>query len=71
VECLRSKSSVWSRSLKADLEKLSNEVHSNMVEIREESRAGLERKLDVAPFEEKFRLGWGGAQVVRACVVRL
>ena len=42
-----------------------------MVEIREESRAALERKLDVAPFEEKFRLGWGGAQVARACGVSL
>ena len=52
-----------SRSLKSDLDKLSSEVHDNIAEVREETRAVLERKLDVGPFEEKFRLGWGGAQV--------
>jgi hypothetical protein len=50
-------------SLQAELDKLSKRFISDLGDIREEMRAGLERKLDVAPFEEKFRLGFGGAQV--------
>jgi hypothetical protein len=45
------------------LDKLGKSFSSDLGDIREEMRAGLERKLDVAPFEEKFRLGFGGAQV--------
>ena len=45
------------------MDKLGKSFSSDLGDIREEMRAGLERKLDVAPFEEKFRLGFGGAQV--------
>jgi len=47
---------------KADLEKASKEFISNIADVREELRIGLERKLDLTPFEDKFRLGFGVAQ---------
>jgi hypothetical protein len=45
------------------MDMLSKRLNSDLGDVREEMRVGLERKLDVAPFEEKFRLGFGGAQV--------
>jgi len=50
-------------SLRTDMDMLSKRLNSDLGDVREEMRVGLERKLDVAPFEEKFRLGFGGAQV--------
>ena len=49
--------------LQADVEKLNADMRQNIADVRDEVRVGLQRKLDVEPFREKFRLGSdGGAQ---------